>query len=220
MSDFQNMQFQQAPQPMQTQQQNDPLSDPVMQPKPLSTNSNVMYCRDCGSPMPKNAVVCVNCDYVMNPQAFRQTQMSIHEQQQQQETAMKIRRFLRVITGAPPEPDYSQPITPRNYRFQTIGAVHCTNCGNEIQDGASVCVNCQYVLNPEAVRRAQMLVRDRTAKLDRKDLIKSLIVPFYGRKMWRQNKDRRMQIAKPCHIAGMINSGIIGIIILLLIIFG
>ncbi len=133
---------------------------------------------------------------------------------------MKIRRFLRVITGAPAEPNYNQPITPRNYRFRTIGAVYCTNCGSEIQDGASVCVNCNYVLDPEAVRRAQMLVRDRTAKLERSDLIKSLLVPGYGRKMWKLHKDRRMQIAKPCRIAGYINTGIIAAIVALIIFFG
>lgn len=222
MSDFQTQQqFQTAPPPVDIQYQSNPLDDPAMQAPPLAENSDICYCRNCGKMLPKNAVVCVGCDYVMNPAMFRDAQMSVRERQQTEESAMKIRRFLRVVTGAQATPvSRVQPSVQRNYKFQTEGPVYCTNCGHEVQDGASVCVHCQYVIDPAAVRRAKMLVEDRTATLDKKEFIRCLLIPGKGRKMYRANIQRRPQIAKPCRVAGIINSAAIALVILLLIIFG
>ena len=180
------------------------------------------FCRNCGQPVFKDASVCVHCNYVVNPEALRQGQRLVlaRRAQYQNRYHVRIRKFITNLTGLDlesPQEKARWAVRKQDYHFETGSTVYCTNCGCEVDPGASVCVRCNYVLNPMAVRRAQMAVRDRTAKLTRKDLLKSLLIPGYGRKMYRMYAERRPQIAKPCRKAGYVNTGMLialGIIIL------
>ena len=180
------------------------------------------FCRNCGKPVFKDASVCVHCNYVVNPAALRQGQRLVQARREnyQNKYHVRIRNFITNLTGVDlesPQEKARWSVRKQNYHFQTGGKVYCTNCGCEVDPGASVCVRCNYVLNPMAVRRAQMAVNDRTATLSRKDLLKSLLVPGYGRKMYRMYAERRPQIAQPCRKAGYVNTGLLialGIIIL------
>lgn len=168
------------------------------------------FCRNCGKPIYKNASVCVHCNYVTNPLALQQGQRLVRARRERYEKGSRIRNFITNLTGIDLEsPDQKArwAIRPQNYHYQTTGSVYCTNCGCEVDPGASVCVRCNYVLNPLAVRRAQMAVSDRTAKLSRKDLIKSFLIPGYGHKLYKLYAERRPQIAKPCRLAGLANLG-------------
>ena len=174
------------------------------------------FCRNCGQPILKDASVCVHCNYVVNPIALQQGQRLVRARREsyQSRSHVRIRQFITNLTGLDletPQEKARWTVRKQAYHFETEGAVYCTNCGREVDPGASVCVACNYVLNPLAVQRAQMAVRDRTAKLSRKDLIKSILIPGYGRKMYQMYAQRRPQIALPCRKAGYVNMGLIAV---------
>lgn len=180
------------------------------------------FCRCCGQPVYKDASVCVHCNYVVNPVRLQEGQRLVRARREsyQNRYHVRIRKFLTNLTGIDletPQEKARWTVRKQQYHFETGSTVYCSNCGCEVDPGASVCVRCNYVLNPMAVRRAQMAVRDRTAKLSRKDLLKSLLIPGYGRKMYRMYAERRPQIAKPCRKAGYINTGIIAALALIIL---
>lgn len=98
-------------------------------------------------------------------------------------------------------------------RQANAGKRFCRNCGGEIQSGASVCVHCNTVLNPVAIRRAQEIVMDRQAKVTREMLIKSFLRPRKGMKLYKQYIDRRPQVAMPCKKAAIIGRIVRGVVI-------
>ena len=172
------------------------------------------FCRNCGQPILKEASVCVHCNYVVNPIALQQGQRLVRarREQYQSKSHVRIRQFITNLTGIDLETPMEKArwsVRKQDYHFETNGKVYCTNCGREVDPGASVCTACNYVLNPLAVQRAQMAVRDRTAKLTRRDLIKSLLIPGYGHKMYQMYVQRRPQVALPCRKAGYVNIGLI-----------
>lgn len=170
------------------------------------------FCRNCGSPIYKNASVCVHCNYVMNAAALRQGQQIVRARREKYEKGHRIRSFITALTGIQLESAQQQQnwaVRRQDYHYQTTGAVYCVNCGCEVDPGASVCVRCNYVLDPAAVQRAQIMVSDRNAKLTKRDLIKSLLIPGYGKKIYQQYAVRRPQVANPCRLAGCINKGLI-----------
>ena len=182
------------------------------------------FCRSCGQPIYKNASVCVHCHYVVNPLALQQGQRVVRARREKYESSKltRIQRFVHNLTGIDLEPDYQKQrwaVRKQDYHYQTSGKVYCSNCGCIVDPDATVCVNCNYVLNPLALRRAQMAIRDKNAKVTRKEFIKSALIPGYGFKLSRQYKARRPQVAKPCLKAGLANTAGIVMAILLLIAF-
>jgi hypothetical protein len=170
------------------------------------------FCRNCGQPVYKNASVCVHCSYVINPVALQQGQRLVRARRDQYESSKvtKVHRFIRNLTGIDLEPQQQKQrwaVRQQNYHYDTTGDVYCTNCGCIVDPGASVCVNCNYVLNPMAVRRAQMALSDKQAKFTKKDRWRCLLIPGEGFKMFNKFKLRRPQVAKPALISGIINSG-------------
>lgn len=120
----------------------------------------------------------------------------------------------------PPEaqPVISEAERRRRVRQANIGKRYCRNCGAEIQAGASVCIHCNTVLNPVAVRRAQEIVLDRKATVTRKELWTSFLSPKKGMKLYKQYAKRRPQVANPCRkmaIAGRITRWAIAAVLLL-----
>ncbi|MBQ8922015.1 MAG: hypothetical protein IJ060_07645 [Oscillospiraceae bacterium] len=170
------------------------------------------FCRNCGKPVLKAASVCVNCRYVINPAALRQGAQRLREKRAKYEKSHRFFRFVNDLTGVDlesPERKSLFEISPQRYAFRTTGAVYCTNCGRQVEEGASVCVHCQYVLNPVAVQRAQMALADKKARLTPGLFFRSLLIPGFGRKQRIKWAVRRPQIAKPCGILGKINFGLL-----------
>lgn len=170
------------------------------------------FCRNCGQPVYKNASVCVHCNYVINPTALRQGQRLVRARRDQYESSKitKVHRFIRNLTGIDLEPEQQKQrwaVRQQQYHYQTSGEVYCSNCGCVVDPGASVCVNCNYVLNPEAVRRARLALSDKQAKFTKKDRLRCLLLPGVGFKMHKQFKLRRPQVAKPALLTGLINTG-------------
>lgn len=177
------------------------------------------FCRNCGSPIYKNASVCVHCNYVMNIASLRQGQQLVRARREKYEKGHRIRRFITALTGIQlenPQQQQNWSVRRQDYHYQTDGAVYCVNCGCVVDPGASVCVRCNYVLDPAAVQRAHIMVSDRNAKLTKQDLIKSLLIPGYGKKIYRQFAVRRPQVANPCRLAGRINTAVLWTAVLVL----
>ena len=122
---------------------------------------------------------------------------------------------------AAPQPTESE--RRRMVRQANVGKHFCRNCGEEIQAGASVCVHCNTVLNPLAVKKAQEIVMNRRAEVTKSMLIKSFFFPKNGMKLYRQHIQNRPQVANPCRKAaifgrltrGLVIAGVIALIILL-----
>lgn len=170
------------------------------------------FCRNCGQPVLKAASVCVNCHFVLNPQALRLGAQRIRARRAKYEKSHRIFQFINNVTGVDLESEASKSlfeVAPQKYVYRTTGAVYCTNCGTQVDEGASVCVRCKYVLNPAAVRRAQLALLDKQAKLTPALILKSLLIPGFGRIQSRQWAVRRPQIAKPCSLLGKINTALL-----------
>ncbi len=182
------------------------------------------FCRNCGKTDYRNAGVCVNCNFVINPAALQKGSQVVRARREKYERGHKVMNFIRNLTGIDlesPEQKQRWTVRPQAYHFQPSGSVYCVNCGCEVDPGASVCVKCNYVLDPEAVKRARIAVQDRTATLTRKELIKSLLIPGHGFKLFKHFKLRRPQVANPARIAGLLNTammiGAMGLCIYLII---
>lgn len=170
------------------------------------------FCRNCGQPVYKNASVCVHCNYVMNAASLRQGQQIVRARREKYESSKitRVQRFIRNVTGVDFEPEAQKArwaVRQQSYHYQTSGNVYCTNCGCIVDPGASVCVNCNYVLNPLAIRQAQMALSDKRAKFTKKDLLRSLLIPGEGFRLHKKYKVRRPQVALPALIAGLVNTG-------------
>ena len=70
----------------------------------------------------------------------------------------------------PPDPQrqrYGVPPAQNQQYLQAMqqqaeaGLRYCRDCGAPVQPGSTVCLNCNYIINPEAFRQAQRLVRSR-----------------------------------------------------------
>ena len=207
----------QAQQPQQAQPVQQPYSDADEDAleelaREVMLDPERCFCRNCGQPIYKNASVCVHCNYVVNPQALREGQRLVRARRDKYESngVIKVFRFVRKYTGIDLEPEEQKKrwaVRPQNYHYQTSGKVYCSNCGCVVDPGASVCVNCNYVMNPLAVRRAQIALSDKQAKLTVGDVLRSLLIPGAGFKVFKKYSVRRPQIAKPSLIGGLINSG-------------
>lgn len=179
------------------------------------------FCRNCGQPIYRNASVCVHCHYVVNPVALQQGQRLVRARREKYESSKltRIQRFVHNLTGIDLEPDSQKQrwaVRKQDYHYQTTGRqVYCTNCGCIVDPNATVCVNCNYVLNPLALRRAQIALRDKKAKVTRKELILSALIPGHGFKLSKRYKANRPQVAKPCLIAGLANTAALVIAALL-----
>ncbi|MBR5362528.1 MAG: hypothetical protein IK134_04315 [Oscillospiraceae bacterium] len=181
------------------------------------------FCRCCGQPIYKNASVCVHCHYVVNPTALRQGQRVVRARREKYETSKitRIHRFITNLTGVDLEPEAQKrrwAVRQQDYHFDTGGKVYCSNCGCIVDPNATVCVNCNYVLNPVALRRAQIAISDKNAKVTRAELIKSALIPGFGFKLSRQYRDRRPQVALPCLKAGLANTAAVGMAVLAILI--
>jgi len=166
------------------------------------------FCRNCGNPVMKTASVCVSCHYVMNPQALQLGAQRIRERRARFEKSHRVFQFINKATGVDLESDTSKAlfeVTPQNFAFRTTGAVYCTNCGCQVDEGASVCVRCNFIMNPAAIRQAQLSIIDKNAKMTPKLFLKSLLIPGFGKKMRMKWQARRPQIARPCGLLGKIN---------------
>ena len=214
---------------------------PPIQPleQPAAPAQAQTFCRDCGQPVEPGSAVCVHCNYILDPEAFKQAQRLFRrrrEAEQRRRAAAAATQVSYPRNGMPTlEPSSPQPAAPNvtpeqvvranpHYHYDTIGAVFCPGCGGEVQQGACQCVHCGYVI--DAVQYAvtqrqvqqQLAVReDRAAKLDTRDLFKSLLIPGYGRKMYRLNKDKRPQIANPCRKAGRINALLVMVALIIIL---
>lgn len=220
-----NQQFQSAPLPQQPQYQQQPEQD-IFAQRLAEHNAalkahNTVFCKDCGNPVDRNASVCIHCGYVLNKESFAKAQQLIQQRAERDAPRKRLVGLIGTITGDQRliEEGKEKPLLPNNqYRFQTVGKIYCTNCGCEVEEGQSVCVHCNYVLNPTAIRNAQMMIQNRNKKLERADLIKSLLIPGYGKKMYEAYKDTCPQIAEPCQKAGAFNKIALIILITLIII--
>ncbi len=195
--------------------------DPFAAEHPINSEPFVRYCRNCGAKVEPGASVCVHCNYVLDVQTLQRAQRMVrvrHEQAQRQ--AMRNRGLLgaisdvlnRVLVGESAARPVQQPVqrAPRQrYMYHTEGACYCSGCGREVEEGAVVCVHCGYVINPAAVAHAQMVVADRNAKLTAGDVIRSLLIPGHGRKVYEMYQTRRPEIAKTCGILGKINKALL-----------
>lgn len=217
---------QQQAKPQQTQAAADQNEEALMElAREVMLDPERCFCRSCGQPIYKNASVCVHCNYVVNPLALQQGQRLVRARREKYESSKltRIQRFVHNLTGIDLEPEYQKQrwaVRKQDYHFQTSGKVYCSNCGCIVDPEATVCVNCNYVLNPVALRRAQIAIRDKNAKVTRAELIKSALIPFYGFRLCRQYKARRPQVAKPCLLAGLANSAAVIGTLLLLILLG
>ncbi|MBR5370940.1 MAG: hypothetical protein IK130_01860 [Oscillospiraceae bacterium] len=220
-----NQQFQSAPlpppQPQQTANQN-MYAQRLAEHNAALQTQNTMFCKDCGNPVDRNASVCIHCGYVLNPESFAKAQQMVQQRAQRDAPRKRLIGLIGSITGDQRLIEESReiPLAQRTqYRFQTVGKIYCTSCGGEVEEGQSICMHCGYVLNPTAIRNAQMMIQNRNMKLERSDLIKSYLIPGYGKKMYEEYKDRCPQIAEPCQKAGKLNKlaliAIIALIILL-----
>ncbi len=174
------------------------------------------FCRSCGQPIYKNASVCVHCHYVVNPAAFQQGQQLVRARRENYESKKltKLQRLIHDVTGIDLEPESQKQrwaVRQQHYHYQTSDRVYCSNCGCVVDSEAAVCVNCNYVLNPIAVQRAEMALKDKQAKVTRKELILSALIPGYGFKLSKKYKARRPQVAKPCLLAGIANTAAISL---------
>lgn len=179
------------------------------------------FCRNCGQPVYKNASVCVHCNYVINAASLRQGQQIVRARREKYENSKvtRVHRFIRNVTGVDLEPESQKErwaVRQQSYHYQTSGNVYCSNCGCIVDPGASVCVNCNYVLNPLAVRQAQMALSDKRAKFTKKDLLRSLLIPGEGFKLHKKYKVRRPQVARPALLAGLVNTGALAIAALII----
>ncbi len=219
---------------------------PALQPvQPMTQTAPAQgqtFCHDCGQPVEPGSAVCVHCNYILDPEAFKQAQRLFRrrrEAEQRRRAAGMMPRGGVSPNGMPPlEPSgrAQQPaaadVTPEQvvragprYHYETIGSVFCPSCGTEVQEGACQCVSCGYVLDAvqyamtqQQVQRQLAVRENREAKLSRSDLIKSLLIPRYGRKMYKANIQNRPQIANPCRKAGRFNTFLI--ILLIILFFG
>ena len=181
------------------------------------------FCRCCGQPIYKNASVCVHCHYVVNPTSLREGQRLVRARREKYESSKltRIHRFITNLTGIDLEPQAQKQrwaIRQQEYHFRTGSKVYCSNCGCIVDPNAAVCVNCNYVLNPVAIRRAQIALSDKNAKVTKAELIKSALIPGFGFKLNKQYKARRPQVALPCLKAGIANTAAIGLALLGLLI--
>ncbi|MBR5371645.1 MAG: hypothetical protein IK130_05455 [Oscillospiraceae bacterium] len=203
-----NQQFRTAPQPApQENSGNNIYAQRLQEHREALAAQNTIFCRDCGNPVDKNASVCVHCGFVLNQETFAQAQRMVEERQMREAPRKRLLGLIGSLTGDQNLIRQSQ-ITPaqrRQYRFQAVGKVYCTGCGSEVEQGQSVCMHCGYVLNPTAIRNAQIRVQNANMKLERSDLVKSYLIPGYGKRMYEEYKDRCPQIAEPCQKAGKIN---------------
>lgn len=178
------------------------------------------FCRNCGQAIYKNASVCVHCHYVVNPIALQQGQQLVRARREQYESSKltKFQRFVHNLTGIDLEPQAQKDrwaVRRQEYHYHTSGQVYCSNCGCIVDPEAAVCVNCNYVLNPLAIRKAEMALEDKKAKITIKELISSALIPGRGFKLNKQYKVRRPQVAKPCLIAGIANTAASGLALLI-----
>lgn len=169
------------------------------------------FCRNCGQPIYKNASVCVHCRYVVNLSALLQGQQLVRARREKYESSKikKIQRFVQNFTGIDLEPQSQKArwaVRTQNYQYQTGSKVFCSSCGCIVDPDAAVCVNCNYVLNPLAIRKAEIALTDKNAKVTRKELIMSALIPGCGFKLSRKYRERRPQVAKPCLLAGIGNA--------------
>ena len=207
-------------------------------PPAAKTTSQQTFCRDCGQPVEPGSAVCVHCNYILNPQAFQQAQRLFRKRreaaEQQRRAAAMMRQYP--VNGMPDlEQEQRVPVivTPEqvvqagpHYHYETIGAVFCPGCGGEVLDGACQCVHCGYVINQaqyaltqQQVQTKLKLQENREATLSRKDLIKSLLIPGHGRKIYRANIANRPQVAKPARRAARVNALLITILLIIIISF-
>jgi len=226
-NDF-NQQFQSAPQPQQPNAAQPNIQEQNMQAiyaqrlaeqKAAIAAHNTMFCKDCGNPVDRNASVCVHCGYVLNQASFAKAQQLMQERAQRDLPRKRLLGLIGSMTGDKDLIAQGQitPAQPAKYRFETVGKIYCTNCGGEVEKGQSVCMHCGYVLNPEAIRNAQIRVQNASMKLENSDLIKSYLIPGYGKKMYEEYKERCPQIAEPCQKADKINKLMLIALIVLII---
>lgn len=215
-----NQQFQSAPLPQQPQQPTaqNIYAQRLAEQRAAIAAQNTIFCKDCGNPVDKNASVCVHCGFVLNRESFAQAQRVVQERAQRDLPRKRLLGLIGSITGDQNLIEQGRINNqPANYRFQTVGKEYCTGCGTEIEKGQSICMHCGYVLNPEAIRNAQVMVQNRNMKLEKSDLIKSYLIPGYGKKMAEEYKDRCPQIAEPCEKAGKLNKVLLLAVILMII---
>lgn len=193
---------------------------------PVSHSLNVRYCRNCGKRVEAGASVCVHCNYVLDAATLQRAQrMQRIRYEQAQRQAKRNRGLLgavsdvltKVLIGDQPKAQNQTKqngAQRKNYLYHTVGACYCSACGTRVEEGAVVCVRCGFVINPLAVQQAQIMVADRNAKLRVSDVIKSLLIPRHGKRVYQTYALRRPQIAKTCRALGWINSALIaGLII-------
>ena len=202
--------------PQKTQQQRDQESEDALVElaREVMLDPERCFCRNCGQPIYKDASVCVHCHYVVNPVALRQGQQLVRARREKYESSKitRVRRFINNLTGIDLEPESQKQrwaVRPQDYHYETTGKVYCSNCGCVVDPGASVCVNCNYVLNPLAIRRAQMALSDKQAKFTWKQRLRCLLIPGAGFRLHNKYKVRRPQVALPALISGIINTGAI-----------
>ncbi len=306
-----NGNYQYAPPPPQGGQPMQP-GQQAHQPAPQQhTDTATQYCRDCGQPVQPGSAVCLNCNYILDRDAFRRAQQLVGRRNRQKmqprnvrpqqpypqpgqrfaqpgqrggkargqgaETAEAIgaavvsilrrydilpqptqRNYPNTPNVAPPIqqpqpavqdmpdldlgdaekaakppqpakfPDATDPAAvqaalpkaaaaqPR-YHFNTSGDVFCPKCGTEVDLGACQCIHCGYVIDEAQYAIAMQQMNDRNAELEHKDLVKSYLVPGYGKKMYEEHHLRRPQIAEPCLKAGKINKAMLTLSLILLI---
>lgn len=195
--------------------------DPFAPEHPINSEPFVRYCRNCGAKVEPGASVCVHCNYVLDVETLQRAQRMVRVRRQQAlRQAQRNRGLLgavsdvltRVLIGENntirTNPAYQQQVQqmPRQrYMYHTEGACYCSGCGTEVEPGAVVCVHCGYVIDPAAVAHAQMVVSDRNAKLTKGDVIRSLLIPGHGKKMYEMYQTRRPEIANTCRLLGRIN---------------
>lgn len=124
--------------------------------------------------------------------------------------------------GAEAAPQQNEDDRRRMVRQANVGKRFCRNCGGEIQVGASVCVHCNTVLNPLAVKKAQEIVMNRKASVTRSMLVKSFFFPRKGMALYREHIKDRPQVANPCKKASIVgritrDAVIAGVILLIIL---
>ena len=215
-------QYQYAEQP-----QTGDIIDPFAAEHPVNNEPFVRYCRNCGEKVEPGASVCVHCNYVLDVATLQRAQrMQRVRYEQAQRQAKRNRGLLgvisdtltRVLVGEQPTKNgFTENPRRQNYLYHTVGACYCSACGTEVEAGAVACVHCGYIIDRAAYQKTQLMVADRNAELTTADILKSLFIPFYGKRMYKTYALRRPQVAEPCRKLGYVNAGLIAAVIALIV---
>ena len=89
---------------------------------------------------------------------------------------------------------------------------YCSNCGKELQDGASFCSNCGTAAIQEPKPEAFIVEEPKKAPVEEKAnvglCILSFIIPLFGIIYWAVMNSEQPKTAKACGITALVSWGV------------